>query len=278
MEPFVSPDITTPGEGKLQIFLALEKQIQQFEKISLNEMDAVQLQDRMDTKLIFHINQLPSILNEMKSGYSVFEINNYRINPYHTLYFDDQNWKLYLMHHNQKSNRFKLRYRSYLSSGISFFEVKYKNNKNRTVKERIKVPEIQTEIEGKAKELLSEIIPGVLPDFKPVLWVNYSRITFVSKAKSERVTIDINLAFKNKEKQLALDELVIAEVKQGRASAGSPFLKIMKSRGLRQVSISKYCMGVILLHEHIKMNNFKSKLMAVNKILFQPGIKENSTW
>jgi hypothetical protein len=253
MQSFVSPPDRIRAAGRQQqAFVRIEEQLMQFEKITLAEMDAVQLQDRMGTKLIFHLNRLPFFLSEMKREYQVFEINNIRLNPYQTLYFDDENWKLYHMHHNEKTNRFKLRFRSYLSSDLNFFEIKYKNNKGRTIKERIRVPEITTSIEGKSKELLSEVVPENSAVFNPKLWVNYSRITFVSKQKTERVTIDLNLIYKNKDKELALTDLVIAEVKQGRASTESPFLKLMKNNGIRPGSISKYCLGVMMLENEVK--------------------------
>ena len=271
MPPSAFPLNQVTAQAPVKVLKQIEEQVLQFEKISLHEMDAVQLQNRMDTKLIFHIDRLPFILEGMKQHYQVFEIDHGRLNPYSTVYFDDDQWKLYLLHHNEKSNRFKLRFRTYLSSNLSFFEIKYKNNKGRTVKERIKVPEITGTIEGKAAELLAAISPVPASDFLPKLKVNYSRITFVSKEKNERVTIDINMVYSNREKELALNDLVIAEVKQGRASTGSPFLKIMKGQGIRPGSISKYCLGVLLLNPEVKQNNFKIKLISVNKIINKPS-------
>ena len=42
------------------------------------------------------------------------------------------------MHQNKKLNRYKIRQREYLISDISFFEIKFKSNKGRTIKKRIK--------------------------------------------------------------------------------------------------------------------------------------------
>jgi hypothetical protein len=267
---FISPEAKEPGNSQPYITGQIESILSEFQKISLQEMDAVQLQNRMDTKYMFHISKLPYILDRMKADYFVFEINNFRMSPYRTLYFDDEKWSLYLMHHNQKANRFKLRYRTYVSSDLSFFEVKYKNNKERTVKERIKVPEISYVIDGKAGELMREITDKAPEAYSPKIWVNYSRITFVSRQKTERVTIDINLSFIDNEKEFALNNLVIAEVKQGRATTGSSFLKILKELGIRSGSISKYCFGAALLHQDLKRNNFKAKLNTIEKLINTP--------
>ena len=270
LEEFTEPELKVQDPRHEEVLKSLEGMLHEFDSISLGDMDAAQLQDRMDTKFYFHIDSLPAILHDMKPHYRVFEINHYRINPYRTLYFDDERRMLYLLHHNRKMNRFKIRYRSYLSSGISFFEVKYKNNKNRTVKERVKVPGIAADIQGDAAGLLNAVTPLPAGRFHPSLWVNYSRITFVSHEKNERVTLDVSLGYKNPRKEKSLHDLVIAEVKQGRASTRSPFLRILKSRAIRPGSISKYCLGMALLEENLKINNFKPKLLAVQKLLKQP--------
>ena len=45
---------------------------------------------------------------------------------------------LYHRHHIGRSNRFKVRSRRYVESDLCFFEVKYRNNKGRTIKNRIR--------------------------------------------------------------------------------------------------------------------------------------------
>jgi hypothetical protein len=107
------------------------------------------------------------------------------------------------------------------------------------------------------------MLPGHL---EAKLWVNYSRITLVNKHSPERVTIDINLNFKNGDQDKTIDNLVIAEVKQDKAHI-SAFIKLMKKYHIRQGSISKYCYGVISLFGSIKHNNFKPNLILLKKIL-----------
>lgn len=81
----------------------------------------------------------------------------------------------------------------------------------------------------------------------------------------ERLTLDINLQFKNDFYEKKLSNVVIAEVKQEKLSP-SPFIKLMKKSGVRPGSISKYCFGVVFLYEQIKKNNFKPNLNIINKI------------
>lgn len=192
-------------------------------------------------------------------------------NRYETLYFDTPAYKLYLDHHNGRTNRYKIRYRKYTDSNTIFFEVKYKNNKGRTIKSRVKRKNIYETIEGKALELITSTTPLHSEKLEPKLWVNYSRITLVNKFIPERLTLDIDLNFKNGEQEIGFKNLVIAEIKQEKIH-DSPFTNVMKTNHLRQGSISKYCFGVISLIDNIKKNLFKQYLLSVYKICNKANI------
>ena len=230
-------------------------------------MDSVKLQDRVDTKFMFRDEILPSLFREMTKDYRVLEVADHRYSNYETLYFDTDDFSLYKQHHNGKLNRFKFRSRKYVESNLHFFEVKFKSNKGRTVKDRIKHHEIVKDLEGKARDFMVEA-SGYDPDkYKAQIWVNYRRHTFVSKTAQERLTIDTNLTYIDNQHQKTYDGLAIAEVKQGSARDKSPFIALMKKYHVRDKSISKYCLGVISLHPEIKKNRFKPTLLYLNKLL-----------
>jgi hypothetical protein len=236
-----------------------------FEPISLKEMDEVKLMNRVDTKYMLHIDQLPEILNDLQPEFRVLEINQVRLSRYETLYFDTEDHNLYLDHHNGRMNRFKIRKRRYMESGISFFEIKTKNNKGRTQKERIRQKESPESISGKSAAFLKEVT-SLLPEMiKPALWIKFSRITLVNKQLTARLTIDVGLHFWLDKKQKTYPELVIAELKQD-FTAKSPFNDIMHKYHILDTSISKYCLGIISLNENIKHNNFKPKLLRLKKL------------
>lgn len=236
-----------------------------FDPITLSEMDGVKLLDRTDTKFVFHYHQLPGVLESLSKYYRVLDVNGIKKNRYETLYFDTPEFKLYLDHHNGRINRYKVRYRKYVDSNLVFFEVKFKNSKGRTIKNRIKRKNIHEIVEGKSTGLIYEKTP-LNPDvLQSKLWVNYSRITLVNKFSTERLTLDIDLHFKKDGQVIGYDNLVIAEVKQEVMSA-SPFINVMKLNHIRKGSISKYCFGVISLIDSIKKNNFKTHLLTVNRI------------
>ena len=229
-------------------------------------MDSVKLMDRTDTKFVFNIDILPAVLNEAKVFYKILDVEGNRISRYKTLYFDTQNFDLYNKHHSGKLNRYKVRHRTYVESSLGFLEVKFKNNKGRTLKTRIKelsVPDIK---QGKAFEFLQKMLPFNPQDLIPKIWINYSRITLVNKSSAERLTLDLNLEFERDGQKKILNKLVIAEVKQD-SKVASPFISIMRANHVRQGSISKYCFGVASSFSEVKKNNFKQKLLNVNKII-----------
>ncbi len=229
-------------------------------------MDRVKLMDRMDTKFVFPLSQLANILQTIHSDYQVLAVNGHRISRYESLYFDTKGFDLYHHHHRGKLNRYKIRFRKYVESELNFFEVKFKNNKGRTIKDRIKQPAIGDRITDKAEHLLREKTSITADQLEAKLWVNYSRITLVNKHSTERVTIDLHLQFKNDIHSKDFQNLVIAEVKQDKTASSSPFIRLMKKHRIREGSISKYCFGIISLFRDIKHNNFKLKILQLTKL------------
>lgn len=238
-----------------------------FEPINLKEMDNVKLMDRTDTKFILKKTQLFQILPTLFSQYRVLDVNDKRISRYESLYFDTPQFDLFRKHQCGKQNRYKVRFRKYVESDLNFFEVKFKNNKGRTIKKRVKENKIDGVIHKGANNLLTSNSPFNADTLEAKLWVNYSRITLVNKHSPERVTLDINLHFKHGEQVKNIENLVIAEVKQDKTK-GSHFIKLMKSLRIREGSISKYCFGVINLYQQIRHNNFKENLTRINKTLY----------
>ncbi len=244
--------------------------LQNFEPISLEDMDRVKLLNRVDTKFVFQFNLLPSILNDVKEFYYVLEINNIRTNSYKTLYYDTPNYDCYFQHHNGKLNRTKIRFRKYIESGLNFLEIKLKTNKDRTDKKRIKVEDIETILSENSKQFIQNNSLLKDAELHPALWNTFTRITLVNKTENERLTIDLNLAFKNfnTNNETATPHIVIAELKQGKANVNSDFIKAIKKYHIRTMGMSKYCIGTALLNKELKSNNFKERILKINKLKY----------
>jgi hypothetical protein len=234
-----------------------------FEPITLKEMDNVKLMNRTDTKYVFNIRQFEKVMLEIKDYYKVLEVEGKRLNRYETLYYDTELFELYYQHHKGKLNRYKIRHRTYVESDLGFLEVKFKNNKGRTIKTRINKHDAPYTWENESEEFLTKTLPFEPNTLVPVMWVNYIRNTLVNKSGAERLTIDLNLEFIKEGNSWKFDNLVIAEVKQDKRKP-SPFIQVMKKYRIREGSISKYCMGIATTCSAVKKNNFKSRLKTLN--------------
>jgi hypothetical protein len=242
----------------------LNNQLTNFATISLEEMGKVELMNRVDTKYVFNLKQLPHILNEIAKDYFVVTIQNNQIFTYSTQYYDTNNFLLYQQHHNGLMNRFKIRHRTYIESSLGFLEFKSKNNKGRTDKKRIKLLNPPLVWGDQSATFLQRFLDKDIDAFIPSVLINYKRITLVNIKKAERVTIDIDLSFAYNETQMNLSNLVIAEVKE-ELSGASSFKLQMRNARIREGSISKYCLGVALTNDTVKKNKFKHTVLRILK-------------
>ena len=102
--------------------------------ISLEEMNEVRLMNRVDRKFCFNRVDLQEILDTVSDDYYMLHIDTEHMLHYSTIYFDTSANDMFNAHHNGKLNRYKVRKRKYDISGKSFLEVKFTNNKGRTIK------------------------------------------------------------------------------------------------------------------------------------------------
>ncbi len=236
-----------------------------FQSISLAEMDRVALMDRNDTKYVFGRKQLPALLESMAEDYQALSVENIRLSPYSTLYFDTPRQDFFLQHHNGKLNRHKIRMRKYLASNLTFLEVKAKNNRGRTIKQRMQIEDFEEAMSLKSLDFLRSVV-GILPELVPQLRSFFSRITLVHRTQPERVTFDLDIDFSHGNQTKHWPKIAIAEVKRESDFRNSPALKILRQLRIRPMRVSKYCLGSVLLKPKLKYNRFKPKLIAIQKI------------
>ncbi len=236
-----------------------------FAPINLKEMDHVKLLDRLDTKFVVHESQLPALLAEISDHYRLLVIDGELLHAYETQYFDTPDFHLYMVHHNGKRNRFKVRFRQYVHSGDTYFEVKSKTNTGRTFKNRLKVdsiPEVLTETQN---HFIALHAASENQSFVPSLRIFFDRLTLVNKNANERLTFDLNLRYLHDGSYKSIKNMIIGEVKQEK-HAVSPFRELMKGHRQANRYLSKYCMGIIIFRKELKKNRFKQTLKSLNKL------------
>ena len=243
-----------------------------FRPISLTEMDSVELMNRIDSKYIFGVTLLPEILNASKEHFRVLVINNERLFRYTTTYYDTPDLAFFRNHVSGKLNRHKIRHRTYESTGVSYLEVKFKTNKDRTIKWRMK-DEIKDSFNPKACDFVRDRANISVDKLRPVVTNCFKRITLVSLEDKTRITLDFDLSFKgNAIQEKTLPYLAIAEIKQEGRDNNNLFIQILKGKGIRQSGFSKYCVGSALLDEDPGMHILKPKILELKKIEKEYGM------
>jgi hypothetical protein len=245
----------------------MDKLLMSFEPITLSEMKRVALLKRTDTKYVMGVSQLQNVLRQIGTEYRVLDIQGVRLHQYQTVYFDTDDLLMYRQHHNGLRNRYKVRLREYVDTEMAFWEVKRKTNRNSTIKSRMQTSEIVPDIDGTVDDFVHDHTPIEAQQLHMKLWNEFLRMTLVSKTRLERLTLDINVGFGHGDLQVTLPGIAIAEVKQEHITQDSDFIRQMRQFGIRPNRFSKYCAGIYMLYDDVKINNFKTRIRLVNELM-----------
>lgn len=228
-------------------------------------MDRSRLMNRTDQKFLFSPEMIPNILTALLEDYRILSIDSNQLFTYYSYYFDTPEKEFYRLHHAGKKNRHKIRFRTYNETGITFLEIKYKNNKGRTIKTRVEVEDWERELGQESKRFIEDI-SGIQNELHFVLMNKFNRITLVNKHEPERVTFDFNLSFEHQGTEKEFGHIAIAEVKQSRLSRFTPVMRKLKGLQIYPQSISKYCLGIYSCYPGIKYNRFKENFTKLKKL------------
>lgn len=246
---------------------AIEGRLLSLGAITIEEMDAVKLMNRVDTKFVTDIGRMSRVLDRAGNcGYRVLEVGGERIQKYDSVYYDTAGLEMYLMHHNGRLTRRKVRTRSYLDSDLNFLEIKKKDNHGRTRKKRMRI-DSPCDWGEDAAAFVSKHTPYDVSGLTESLRTSFRRITLVNGGRSERLTIDMDLSFENRRtgRRAGLGDGVIIELKQD-GLCHSDMADILLSERIHPLRVSKYCIGCALTDPEIKKNRFLEKIRKLEKI------------
>jgi hypothetical protein len=247
---------------------ALDGALARFGATTLRQLEAVALLDRTDSKYLLTTAQLRAALSALAGDYLTLEIGGRRRHRYQTLYFDTPDFELFRRHHAGAALRHKVRSRTYADTGLSFFEVKGKNAQGRTLKHRLPTDGPVTRLRARELEFVAAHAPVAPRALEPKLWNAFERITLVGRRHAERLTFDLGLSFETGSgHSVALPGIVVAELKQHGIDRTSPFARHVRAARVQPVSVSKYCVGVSLLHGGVRHNAFKPTLRTLKKLM-----------
>jgi hypothetical protein len=246
----------------------LQDILAQYQSISLEEMGKIRLMNRLDTKYVTTTSALIPLLHLAAEKYQVQVVNEENLVEYQTTYLDTPDKAMYIAHHNGRKVREKIRVRTYISSHLTFLEVKNKDNHGRTDKKRTRIHTLTSIAQDGGDEFLQKYSWYNLNRLQPQMMNHFWRITLVDKARTERLTIDTELSFHNmqNEHSAGCGKMVIIELKRNGRNI-SAIEGMLHDLHVSPINVSKYCLGTVLTDSSIKHNRFKPVLMKINKII-----------
>lgn len=245
---------------------------QRMATVTLAEMQGVKLMNRVDTKYVLSVDEVLDLLDRAAvEGYKVQLIGQCRACRYDTLYYDTAERDMYLVHHNRRLTRQKIRTRTYVESGVSFLEIKNKSNRGRTRKRRVG---ISAELfhgfseDAAAMAFFSDHAWYDIGRLTPALRTRFTRITLINPAFTERLTIDLDLRYRDMRggREATIEHMAIVELKQD-GLQDSVMKRVLRQMRITPLKVSKYCIGTALTVEGVKRNRFKERLREIDKRL-----------
>lgn len=223
-------------------------------------LETAALQTRMDRKYLLPPHVFETLVEGLRETCDVLQINGLRTFAYESVYFDTPDLESFRRAATGRRRRFKVRTRSYLDSGDTVLEVKTEGGRSQTVKERFELPLTDRDrLEGAAREFVAARIDVPVGRLRPVLTTAYRRATLVARDGSFRMTCDTDLRLSDPSgRSSTMDHLVLVETKSGRGTSASD--RLLWRLGHRPTPVSKYAVGLALLHPRLRANRWSRTL------------------
>jgi hypothetical protein len=238
-----------------------------FNEIPVDAVGEAELLDRVDDKYVVGLPLCEALLSHLGAEYRVLNAGGVKLQPYRNRYFDTASFDLFLAHHSGRPRRFKVRSRTYCSTGTSFLELKEHTAAGRTAKRRLSIPGPLRTLGAQELAFLGEAVTLPRSPLRPRLDVSFDRLTLIHRDGTERVTIDLELAFAWREQTRQISGLAVIEVKRARHSRHQGVAALLRSSECRPTAFSKYCAGVSLLHPGIHHNRFNPQLRHIARVI-----------
>lgn len=248
--------------------MTISRIVPQWEPVSLPELvNTAELLTRVDRKYLLREHDAFETLARAATGSRVLEIEKNRIFRYESVYFDTPDHLSYRLTALSRRRRFKLRTRCYVDTGGTYLELKTKNGRGATTKERTTYdPPSLGHLTSEGKRFLNTLfeqhrLPTELIErFAPSLISRYQRTTLLMPDGS-RATIDTELNWANPQNQgIMLPGYVILESKS--AGAPSPLDLALWHAGHRPSRISKFGTGTAALNPDLPRNKWARTLQG----------------
>ena len=241
----------------------LERRLATLAPVTLAERDAeASLQTRRDRKYLVPAGTAAELVARLRDSARILEIDGRRTFEYESVYYDTPDLTSYLSAARRRPHRFKVRTRTYLDSGLSLLEVKTRDGRGRTVKERVGHEAAGSPRLGPEECRFLAGHPQVAdaaPALRPVLVNRYARSTLLLAEGAGRLTIDQGLVAATADGLgVTLRDTVVVETKSAGAAGAAD--RILWKLGVRPTRISKFCTTLAAMRPDLPANRWTQAL------------------
>lgn len=240
--------------------------LRRFERATLAMIERRELLNRYDRKLLVAAHELPVLIEPLLGKYVITFGGVSTFSPYSTLYFDTVDLRCFHDHRKGRRLRHKVRIRHYHDRRLTFLEVKSRRSDLVGFKHRIELA-FGTEALGPNERAFVTGHTGIpAEDLVPMVWVDYQRATLIGLDHTERFTLDVDVRAAPANDRSRIDtsvaDLAFIEIKQAPIKMSTPIMRVVRDRGLRPASVSKYCTAVAALGMATTRARFRAVLRA----------------
>jgi hypothetical protein len=245
--------------------MSTDRRMPHFAPISLEELNSTAaLQIRRDRKYLIPQDDVLDLLRAVPDQTRILTMHGASGFDYDSVYFDTPGWESYLRTARRRRHRFKVRTRLYVDSGDTYLEVKTKDGRGHTVKDRVPYSGADLRsLTASARAYVGEALNDLGLDgatvhsLTPCLRSTYRRSTLLNPEGS-RATIDTALSWSDPTTPdgavVTLPGWAIVETKS--SSAPSALDRALWRRGHRPSGISKFGVGLAALHPELPANKW----------------------
>ena len=257
----MSLSFETVSNGHRDIPPALEG----IEEASVELLGGRSLLRRVDRKYLLSKHSLNDFVARLGTDVRVLRTAGRLAARYHTAYFDTPDRQMYHDHRRGRVPRYKVRARHHVDRGMSFLEIKCKKSDGRTAKSILDRSFGADDLDADALRFIGEHCPVDGTRLMPRASVTFTRATLLGDKIDERITLDWDVELFDDERRVRLPRVAVVEIKQGRFSSHTPAVWALRTMGVRERQVSKYCLATAMLAP-VTTNTFRPVLLAVERL------------
>ncbi|HUQ08535.1 MAG TPA: polyphosphate polymerase domain-containing protein [Kofleriaceae bacterium] len=239
----------------------------EFPAASVELREGRELLRRVDTKFLCPREIALDVVATLVGNYAALPTPGGNLATYRSLYFDTSDLRCYHDHRRGRRLRHKVRIRHYPERELTYLEVKTKRNEAVTDKQRQQLAFRAEHLGDGEQAFLAGVTDLPVHDLRPMMRIDFRRLSLVSLHSAERVTIDCDLVAATLDgAQWDAGDRVVVEVKQAPFCVRTPVMRALLAHGQREQSMSKYTIATAFVRPELRKNRLLPALKAIERM------------